>query len=589
MTPVLEALADLRRLALVHDRPELAESAQKALDRSAGTSFRIVVMGEFKAGKSSLVNALVDAPVCAVDDDMATATRLEVGFANQAGARRWFRPTLDSKVTAVEIAPDEAALASTDPTTTLVRVGLPRQLLRSGLVLVDTPGVGGMGSAAAVVTASSLADAHAVLFVTDVSQGFTRAESNAILDATQRCAHVVIVATKIDVFPQWRDIVVANRTHLTNIGLDLPVVALSNHLRKLALETNDADLNRESRFPDLLDLINNRFIVSAHDAVQQDSLHAARRVYGHLREPIADELLLLEGAEDSERAKQAVDDARAEIEAFRERAAGWQQKLADGCTDMAAAVDIDLRNRFRVISQESEEQLDESDPDEIWHEFEPALYRSTAEALDQNLTLLRDRANQITRLLADAVTEDENDLIDLGGHLGEGTETGAVAERKEPKGAQTGPQQVFRAGYGSAMPILAIGGMALGVLGLGTMVLPIAAVMGVMGGRKAITDDRERQLTQRRQQARSAVKKYTDEALFRAATERKQEQRQVQRVLRDHFGARVKELATTRQRALQQAEAAAKTDENERRQRIVAVRAELVQVEDVARAMAAPT
>ena len=136
------------------------------------------------------------------------------------------------------------------------------------------------------------------------------------------------------------------------------------------------------------------------------------------------------------------------------------------------------------------------------------------------------------------------------------------------------------------MPIMAVGGMALGVLGLGTLVLPLAAVAGVMAGRKALTDERERRLGQRRQQAKIAVKKYTDEAMFRAAAERKRAQRRVQRQLRDHFGARVKELAATRQEALRRADAAAKATERQRRERLAAVSEELARVEQVAHAMA---
>ena len=46
----------------------------------------IVVAGEFKQGKSSLVNALVGAPVCPVDDDAATAVPTFVRHGEKAGA-----------------------------------------------------------------------------------------------------------------------------------------------------------------------------------------------------------------------------------------------------------------------------------------------------------------------------------------------------------------------------------------------------------------------------------------------------------------------------------------------------------------------
>ena len=40
----------------------------------------MLVVGEFKQGKSQLINALVNAPVCPVDDDVATAVPTEVSY-----------------------------------------------------------------------------------------------------------------------------------------------------------------------------------------------------------------------------------------------------------------------------------------------------------------------------------------------------------------------------------------------------------------------------------------------------------------------------------------------------------------------------
>ena len=47
---------------------------------------------------------------------------------------------------------------------------LDRPLLQAGLVLVDTPGVGGLDSAHGQLTRATLRAADAVLFVTDASQ-----------------------------------------------------------------------------------------------------------------------------------------------------------------------------------------------------------------------------------------------------------------------------------------------------------------------------------------------------------------------------------------------------------------------------------
>ncbi len=52
-------------------------------------------------------------------------------------------------------------------------IGLPRKILEGGLVLVDTPGVGGLGSAHGAATMSALPSADAVLLVSDAAQEYT--------------------------------------------------------------------------------------------------------------------------------------------------------------------------------------------------------------------------------------------------------------------------------------------------------------------------------------------------------------------------------------------------------------------------------
>lgn len=593
---VQTALDALHRLALVHDRPELAEACDAAVRRLTGNRFRIVVAGEFKRGKSSLINALLDADVCAVDDDIATAARLEITYHDTPIAKRWSRATTPDapdgaaadEIVVTDLPIGEAAAASTLESTTLVRAAIPRRLLRGGLVLIDTPGVGGMSSAASVATASTMNDAHAVLFVTDASQELTRPERDALADAAERCRLVYLVETKIDMYPQWRDIVRADRKHIDDLGLatTIEILPVSSVLRRRAVRHDDGELNAEAGFPDLVRLVGVDLPAAARGIAIDGAMHTARRVYHHLRLPLAREVDLLDRGTDTDDVRARVADAKAEVAAFKERVAGWQQILSDGATDLAAAVDVDLRDRIRAIVAAAEETLDDVDPDDVWHEFEPTLYRDTAEALDANLNLLRDRAEDLATRLADAIADDEAGLLafdDLDDELALGD-----ARRHEGDTGSAGAraQQAFRAGYGGAMPIMAVGGMALGVLGLGTLVLPLAAVAGVMAGRKALTDERERRLNQRRQQAKVAVKKYADEAMLRAAAERKQAQRRVQRALRDHFGGRVKELAATRQRAVERADEVARTSDEQRRQRLAAARDELARIEQVARTLA---
>ena len=57
-----------------------------------------------------------------------------------------------------------------------VEIRVPRQLLSSGLALVDTPGVGGLHSVHGAATMAALGTAEVVIFVTDASQELSAVE-----------------------------------------------------------------------------------------------------------------------------------------------------------------------------------------------------------------------------------------------------------------------------------------------------------------------------------------------------------------------------------------------------------------------------
>ncbi len=122
-------------------------------------------------------------------------------------------------------------------------------MLAGGLVLVDTPGLGGLASthAAASLTASATADA--LLFVTDASQELTAAELTFLRRARELCPAVMCVLTKTDFYPAWRKVRDLDRAHLAAALPDVSLVAVSSTLRTLAVRGGDPDLNDGVRVP----------------------------------------------------------------------------------------------------------------------------------------------------------------------------------------------------------------------------------------------------------------------------------------------------------------------------------------------------
>nr|WP_238589726.1 dynamin family protein [Pseudonocardia sp. AL041005-10] len=184
--PEAVALVDLALKAVTaYDRPDLAPRLRQTKARLTDPVVRVLVVGEFKQGKSQLVNALVNATVCPVDDDIATAVPTLVRYGEEisvtlvreapgpdgAATEQAERTVVGLDQLAEHVS--EAGNPGNRARLTRAEVTLPRKLLQSGLALVDTPGVGGLGSAHGAATMSALPTADAVLLVSDASQEYT--------------------------------------------------------------------------------------------------------------------------------------------------------------------------------------------------------------------------------------------------------------------------------------------------------------------------------------------------------------------------------------------------------------------------------
>ncbi|MCA1684188.1 MAG: dynamin family protein, partial [Actinobacteria bacterium] len=161
MRPSVEFIDRAIQAAEAGERADLVARLQQNRRRLLDPRVRVLVVGEFKQGKSLLVNALVTAPVCPVDDDVATAVPTVVTHGEQPSAALvWLSNTnghraVDAAEPDYETVPvaledldkhlSEAADRGKQRRLVRAEVTLPRAVLARGLVLVDTPGVGGLG------------------------------------------------------------------------------------------------------------------------------------------------------------------------------------------------------------------------------------------------------------------------------------------------------------------------------------------------------------------------------------------------------------------------------------------------------------
>lgn len=165
--------------------------------------FRIVIMGEIKKGKSSFINALLGeeglVPICT---DVATSTIYKICYGPQLEYRVFF--TKESQKNVLTIGKDEVEQYGTETGNPnnekgvdFIQVLHPSPLLKSGMVILDTPGLGGVIKNHKEITYSCVPKADAVFIVTE-SDGAPLGvlEKSLIEDIKQVTSHIYFVQTK---------------------------------------------------------------------------------------------------------------------------------------------------------------------------------------------------------------------------------------------------------------------------------------------------------------------------------------------------------------------------------------------------------
>lgn len=573
------AVVDLGlRACEAYHREDLARRLQAARRTLDDPGIHVVIAGEFKKGKSSLVNALIGATVCPVDDDAATAVPTYIRYGEQVQAELLH----DGEPVRSEPIPFEQAreyivqdaFGRADPAARPagVLVRLPRSMLAGGLVIVDTPGVGGLGSAYAAASLAAISMADAVVFVTDASQELTRAERDFLQQARHLCQTVVCVLTKIDFYPAWRTIQQLDTGHLSGLG-EVAVLPVSSSLRLRAVKANDGALNAESGFPALVSFVTERVngggLARVAGAAAAEVVAVCRQIEAQFE---AEQAALADPAASAEVVAR-LNTAKERAEALRNAAARWQQTLMDGISDLTSDIEHDLRRRIRQVIQESDEMVEAGDPADTWPEISAWLQAWMSEEVLANYVLLRDRASALSAQVAahfqDASGEvfDRLEVFNPESVLGDATMEATLSVERLGPGKQL--MTMLRSSYGGMIMFTMLGSLAHLTLG------PISLGIGLVMGRKGLQEERRRHLLNRRGQAKNAIRKYCDDVSFAIGKDSRDTLRRIQRQLRDHYSARAEELSRSNLEALRATTEAAQRSETERTTRLKDLAAEL--------------
>ncbi|WAL65394.1 dynamin family protein [Amycolatopsis cynarae] len=537
--PWLEVLDDTVRACATHRRPDLAERLQARRARLVDPKLRVVVIGEAGQGKSQLINALLNAPVCAVGDDGTTVVPAVIEHAETpiatvvTGGRRALESASRTPVP-VESVTAEAnreARSVSGPPVVRAEIGLPRALLAAGLALVDTPA----GTGAELVESMA---ADAVLMATDATSELSRSELLLLKQVARLCPTIIVVLTKIDLVPGWRLIAERTRALLDDGGLMATVLPVSSSLRLAAARSGDQALNQESGFVELIRCLH-------QDLAGQAELLARRSVAtltGVTVESLLTSLKEEFAATQQQGSEEAVARWHAEgrrLERLQRDAARWQTLLSDEVSDLLSDVEFDLRDRTRKILVEVDDYFDTADPARTWDEFETWLRENLEKVAETNSEWLLDRFEWIARKVGRQVAPHRPDA--LPDSLPREVPGDAVGDMKMPKVERFGVGQKLFVGMRGSYSGLLMFGLATTIAGL-PLINPISLGAGAAFGAKSVFEERGQRLKRRQATAKTAAHRYVDDFFLTYGKHSKDTARQIHRALRDRLAAVTEEL-----------------------------------------------
>ena len=164
-----ELVAALARLEVTSEDQETLQRSVRQLDEL----FLLVVVGEFNAGKSAFINALLGSKVL---EEGVTPTTSRIGLIRHG-----------------------AAVAREVTSAGLEVIAAPVDLLRE-INIVDTPGTNAVRREHEALTREFVPRSDLVLFVTSADRPFTESERAFLQSIRDWGKKIVVVLNKVDIF-----------------------------------------------------------------------------------------------------------------------------------------------------------------------------------------------------------------------------------------------------------------------------------------------------------------------------------------------------------------------------------------------------
>lgn len=155
------------------------ETMKRFLQKASVNDVFVLICGEFKRGKSSFINAFLGEKICPTDPGIATSVVSVIRYGKEKKVRRLFGDVKNLKSEDIPFEDIEKYAKGSSvevDNTILLIIELPAEQLKDGLVLMDTPGVGGLDPRHLFLTLYVMPKSDVTFFVIDAGEPLSSTE-----------------------------------------------------------------------------------------------------------------------------------------------------------------------------------------------------------------------------------------------------------------------------------------------------------------------------------------------------------------------------------------------------------------------------
>jgi small GTP-binding protein len=274
----------------LRDLETVAAVADLAAERTHPV--RLAIVGEFNAGKSTFINALIGADVAPTGVLPTTATLHHLRWAPDPIARISFEPGHEPPQRIVPVGDLRATLATLDHfTIARVEILLPLAFL-TRVEILDTPGFNAPDPKHATVARSAFEEADAAIWLLDATQAMKQSEREVLEEAKRARLPVQLLVNKADRLrpPELARVMEAVDLALAETGIQswAKPVALSAK-RALSGKLGDAAALEESGWRAVEALLEERIVARSAELKERALRRRAGRIVARLEGQAASE------------------------------------------------------------------------------------------------------------------------------------------------------------------------------------------------------------------------------------------------------------------------------------------------------------